>query len=361
MSTRRGPENDAGPRIHQVDLMTEVSEHGGVLTPSLSFAGPMADRATGAIGHVAYAILRSQAFVALPQLGTTIGTLADPLRVAQERYQSLPEAERAAATGTLELLGRATHWELIGRLGVIVDNLAALMDAVEAYRAGEDVDYAKILLRHELDVLAAVGAKRRRQLSYWERMANAPQQTQLLAAGLTNAEAKALKAGTRRWAFAAVRTMDRLRAYYTERMHHVYLRFKHGYTLVSPGVSRLHVRLRDAKESAAINDALARGFCIIHQTYDGRRILEIVQSSPEDLEACMRTAREAVGLAERLAVAWTLELEHGEGWSAATIPPPVAERAVWADYASALRKWAGPDFLAIYPAASPPQEAAPPD
>jgi hypothetical protein len=330
------------PVIQTFELKAYESDPGHTLTPNLMFDPAIGARASSRIGHIAYAILRSQVIVALPQLRLSLGNLAsalDEAAVRAERTGQQSDRDRA------NQVGRATHWDAIVRLGIVVENLCATLAALDGYLSDASVDVTTMLLRHDLDLLKVLSEKKRRQLGYWERLAAMPDLQALTDYGLQPEEARAVRRAYRGAAFGLLGSFLELRDYYTPELHQVYLRHKHGYTLVAPSASQLHLKAKDPS-GTDLDRALQSGFAVVHQTRERKRVLQIVRSTGTDLADCLRVADAAAELASSVASTWLWMIEHPEGHTL-----QVLERSEAAQLDLTLRgarKWAGDEMANAY-------------
>lgn len=313
--------------------------------PESGFDAALADRAVERVGAAAYAVLRTQVFLATPQLKDSMQALVTTLELSRQRLvaQAGESADRVSLDLEYSEVGKAMHWQAITQFGVIVENFAALLHGLDAYRAGADV--ASAFLDHDLDLIGLLNEKRRRRLSYWEQCIRRPSDGELSAAGLDRDEVHAMRAGSRELAQRLAIGFRDVRAYYTPALHSVYTRYKHGYSLVAPHLSPLPVQGQMPQRDAEA--ALRGGFAVMHQRrHDGRRVIQVVQTGETELRACVVTALKALSLASTLVHIWLMEVEHPQERSIAIARSD--EPATAAVQQHALRKWVGEAFDSIY-------------
>lgn len=337
----------AKPRITTLELW-EPGESGPGFTfvPQEGFDPAHADRAASRIGPVAYAALRSQVFSAAPQLHMGLQALVNGLESSRLRLLARREGGLTQQQVDLQYsdVGKATHWQAITQYGVIVENLAALLHGLDAYRSGRDV--AAALLDHDLDLLRLLNEKGRGRLSYWEGLLRRPSEAELAAAGLDREEVRAMRSGSRDLGQRMLFRFREVRGYYTPALHSVYTRYKHGYSLITPHVSPLRILATHDREKE-IDDALRHGFAVMHQRrHDGRRVLQVVRTGADEVVECTSLAMRALELTSSLAHSWLMEVEHPEEHAltfAKSNDPATAERQQ-----RAMRTWIGPTFDAVY-------------
>jgi hypothetical protein len=150
---------------------------------------------------------------------------------------------------------------------------------------------------------------------------------------LSAAERRILLAAARAWAVKAMRSFGVLSTYYSSNLHNVYLRWKHGYTLVDPRASEIRVA---HGPSARPQDLFRNSFAVMHEQRDGQRILQVVYSDGDALLTCVNRALDAVALLHSLAMVWVMELEQEEHRTVALGDMPV----------DLMAKWMGADFTA---------------
>jgi len=277
------------------------------------YSAAAAERAIQRIGRDAYAILRTKAMLGIVRQRQALDSIVAPLSQLVEEMQALPEdasvEQRARLAFEVSSTGQETHWSAILRLGTSVETLCGLLLAFETDREGGARDIAELLVRHDLDLFLVLREKKRKKLSYWEALAGRPAREDLLEAGLTPAESQRLLSEHRSWCTSAMKQFQRISAYYTPARHQVYGKYKHGYTLIDPGVSPLSLDL-GTRDAAVVNEALQNSFVVMHQDRTGRRVVHVVRSGGVEIEQTMEEARQVLDLAQKLAVSWLFELEH---------------------------------------------------
>jgi hypothetical protein len=205
-----------------------------------------------------------------------------------------------------------------------------------AYRAGER-DVAAHLLSYDLQVLNFLDARAMKRIGYWEELSGRPTKDELLAAGLTPAEAAMLLAANRDWAMQHRHTFAAIRGYYKPALHQVYTKLKHGYTLVDPMVSPIFVGPDDEDR---VGRQLRSGpnFAVMHQLPDGRRSMHFLASDRAAIVDCIDMARTVLTFTLDLANCWLLEVEH-----------PAARTIAFAQVVTAVAfKWMGDGFNGLY-------------
>ena len=307
------------------------------MLPSHHYDPTASDLAIKRIGDSAYLVLRSKALWASTQLANTFPMIEQTLANLIREFHALPAESQDAQVVAVEMGGRALHWEAITRLGIVVESLCSLLNAIEAYREERFDDIETALVAHDLDLLKVLEERRRRKIAYWEGIAAVPSKERLLAAGLDAEEARILHGAQRAWAHSHTAKFAQVRRYYTDGIHRLYLRWKHGYTVVSPHVSPIRV----ANPYPKLREDMDAGFAVVHRRRDGRVIMEVIRSNPDEIKACLAVARVASDLTHGLALAWTIELEDPESRTiVAELSTSMPERA---PVVRAMEKWLARD------------------
>jgi hypothetical protein len=281
-------------------------------TPTV-FSPEAAARAIDKIGRDGYSVLRTKAFRAVAGQRSGIEVVLAPLERAIARRDTFAAGtlDWAQAAEVCELLGNETHWHAINRVGQAVESLCALIAAMEAYRSGAaPAEVSRQLIRHDLNLQPMLRGKRQRKLAFWEQLGARPQLGDLTSAGLSQAEAKALLAAARGWAGQMLRDFQKLSRFYTNALHQIYAKYRHGYTLVSPGLSPLYF---EEELAPAVQQSIRRSFVVMHEDEGGRRVVHVVKTGVPEIRLCLDVARFALEITRKLAVAWIIELEHPEG------------------------------------------------
>lgn len=324
----------ARPKILTLDVSTGAAAFS--TEPTNYYSKDAAQRASALIGRDAYSILRTKALQGIQRQKQVLGGLAKSFNAAVGELQALPSEAPAGGRSRLEsavwAVGQETHWSAIQWLGTSIETLGGLIQAFEASRdrtAGNDI--AALLLLQDLDVLKVLQQKKRRKLAYWESLAGRPTHEELVKAGLSEAEAKRFLSDNRSSCASMLKRFQEIAAFYTAPMHQVFLKYKHGYTLVDPRMSPLYLET-GSHDLADVNAELRSSFAVMHQDrFTGRRVVHLVHSSTSEIQATMDTALLAFDLAQELALSWLLELEHPEHRTAAVSGVPRAILMKWLD------------------------------
>jgi len=337
------------PKILSVELADKGAVVGGEFTPGMFYRSDLALRAEARIGHIGYSMLRTQALAATSQLGDTFGILLRGMEHTRREMRGAVSAGRFSeeeADAQFSEVGRMLHWQVILTFGVVVENLIAMLIAYDEWVSGSS-DVADAFLHHGLDLIGELDRRSRRRLGYWEQVGRLPSESEVQALGCTGGEATALRAAGRKWAFKQRDDFQAVRSYYTPTMHQLYLRYKHGYSLITPRASPVRMKA-GAADPLAVNHALHHGFAVVHRTHDGRTTLQIVQTDFDELSACITAGRRAVRLSRAIGNAWMFQVEHETGH---TMSFDIGGGTDDAPARSALLKWVGSDLAAVYPIA----------
>jgi len=323
------------PDIGQYRWSVTSGEMAHVFVPRYFYSDALHAKASGSLGESGYAILRSLAMIAIPQLEQSIDHVVAPMSTRAREIEAMPKGDsRLEAERAFERLGRATHWEVVTRLGIVVEQLVALIAAYEAFEAGDKAGITRGFLRHELDLLKMLGQRPRRRLSYWEAVVQMPTIEDLRGGGLETEEANLLRSGYRTAARQMLTMFDRVRTYYTPALHQIYLRFKHGYTLVDPSASLLRLA-GDEQQSQRVQALMQGGFAVVHLSRSDEVIVNLVRSDTDEFNQAVGATEAAVRLCNDFATAWLSRVEHAEGKSLQVVADPDHKDAM----VVALRKW----------------------
>lgn len=314
-------------------------------TPNFGFDAAAAGRAIGEVGHLGYAVVRTQASSAQTQLEGSLRRVLGIFDAEIARIDGLDGDQKVDAEAGLRALGHALHWEAIDRVGIHVENLATLLAGWDCYRKRSG-DVGEAMLSRDLDLLKALGAKERRKLDYWEALVNLPAREQLLTAGLSTTQARVVRAAYRTAAMRMLSLFEAVRAYYIPGLHSVYTKRKHGYTLLDPAASPLRFRSKDPA-GRDLQDAMRAGFAVVHRPRDGlHTMVYIVKSDEDELRGCVAAAADALILSGRIARGWLTRIEHSHGRSMnVEIPEDPDDKR---EFIAGLQTWFGAGYGSAY-------------
>jgi hypothetical protein len=156
------------------------------------------------------------------------------------------------------------YWELLGLTATVLEDLAALVHAVESWRdkgapAGLDCDVGMLYL--DARVYPSKVFSRAATSNFVARLFAYPDQPRIEAAGLAESEARALAQGVAASAEYLAEFFAFAQTIYTRRLHRTFIRWKHRAAVVTPDAAPVWLQF-SPKTRARLEPLFRRGIAV---------------------------------------------------------------------------------------------------
>ncbi|MEX0629684.1 MAG: hypothetical protein WEE67_04505 [Chloroflexota bacterium] len=208
------------------------------------------------LGVQSYSLLTGYVAFALPQRLKSLIQLGHEADGLAARFGPTPGWD---ARERLEMI----QWVAASQVCMMIEELAALTTAIAAWRS-RHVDIATTYLRWQGDITETIRDVAWNRREFWADLVAYPGHAQLPAIGMTAEEVKAFRPlvdGTLELAQLGV---EWARTFFTEEMRRVYVRFKHGFSLVSPLTAPVAIDLHLTPKAAMAT--FGGSLCVLDQT-----------------------------------------------------------------------------------------------
>lgn len=187
------------------------------------------------------------------------------------------------------------NWLAVVETAMLIGDLAALLTAVERWRAGSDL--ATEYLSFER-VAPAIGRAEWQTTKMWHRLLAYPGNSSLHSLGLSPAHELSFRRLLRETLELATEGMLWAREFLTPELRRVVIRYRHSLSVLSPASGPIYVA---SGASAKLRRDVGQSIVVLDADLDGRQHLLALQASIEDLsktvEAAHRIANPAIFIA----------------------------------------------------------------
>lgn len=252
------------------------------------------------LGPQSYSLLSGYTFFALPQrLASLLDLGAQVDRLSSTVPFTWTERER------IHML----HWLAVSQVCMLVEEFAALISAVRAWRNARK-DVATTYLGWRDDPTAVLDDPIVGTREDWEYLSNYAGHDRLRDLGLTEAEASSFASALDVSLMLITEGVTWARAFFTDEIRRIYARFKHGFSLLSPLSTPIHLDV-ELTDHAARHMMLESIFIMDYQRRRQPQLLAM-RSTAYDFSGALQTAARVAGLNSFLATTLVAEARSPE-------------------------------------------------
>jgi hypothetical protein len=247
-----------------------------------------------ALGPVAYSLLRAEQFSLYKHRGKRMGSTVDGLHALTALAEKVSRIDEEGSRKLFRQSAPLYVWDLVGFVYEVCEHLACVFESLHRYRAGEVTDLGAAMLDFGTTTYKVFLSPEFADLDWWRNeLGYMPDEAQF--ALLTERQQALMIESQKALDARMVQALSTVRFIYTEDLHRLAIRRRHGASLLDPerGLAWVSTDLEEAKGDV---EAMDLGVLAVADT-DGRGgpvvelFVPLSWALINDLYGCVKHAR----------------------------------------------------------------------